>query len=505
MLIGLAFLFINNNKSLLKAQIRSRLMLGEAVVPPVNAESHEGQYLARLSRKLKLTNETEWMSWKVHHSEQSSEWATINNIQVNFGSHGSRVVDVEQPNVSDLSAKGRMELPIPKGRPTDKPLRASDFVFGVSTTYSRVMEKDKAIVKSWQRWLTNGGKRSNGASLVVMLDRANDAQVKEIERILLTAKIEAQVMGTKEALSAARRYFELTKLLKSSGAIFAASGENKKWFSLVEDDIFFPDMAYLQNRLSAYKDSNQLYIGLPSERQDWESEGNTITTYGGGAVFLTRAALFRIHELPCFSTRPTKSPYRARKWDVLLHDCVMTHTDMKMFVLPGFFSPDDSQANLHADSYESGVRPLLFHNNPQRHWLDLNKAHLVTDVCGETCFMQRYVFRDNWVLVNGVSLSHHPEEPKYDQGHGGDEAAPQKQKHISRFTMPRQIMVDDGGVDRTTMAWAGNRKVWRLMDSVVSQDGAVWQAYVKKAVKDASASESDKIDSVVVLVWEKSA
>jgi hypothetical protein len=470
--------------------ISAAVSLGEGLSP-------EEQYLARLSREFKLTNETEWLSWRFRHSQDAAKWTAVNRVHNNFGSHDAKVVFTEHPNPLDLRVAHRMELPV-LGHLTSKSCNESDLVFGITTTYDKIMDREGALLRSWTRWLTNGHKKSNGASLVLMLDQADDDQVKEIEGIFRKNGVDAQVATTGEPMSLTRRYHELARILKSFSAVLSSSGGAiKRWFALVEDDIFFPDIAYLQGRLAQYKTDDEVYIGLPSEEDDWEQmRGDAITTYGGGAVFLTHSALNTLSKLYCLKMPELRTRFQAKRWDVLLKDCFTRNTDLNMYLLPGFYNPDNKAVNQGVDAYETGVRPLVLHGGLDRHGMDVNMAHLVTNVC-DACFMQRYVFHDNWVLTVGVSISQHLDEIKYIPK---DSKAIKDNMAANRPSMPRELVIDDAGVDRTELMWTENRRVWQFADSVMSDDGAVWQAYIDKAVGEPGP---DNIDSVIILVWEK--
>lgn len=466
--------------------------LGEGLSP-------EEQYLARLSREFKLTNETEWLSWRFRHAKDSAEWAAVNSLHNNFGSQDAKVVFTEHPNPLDVRVTHRMELPV-LGDLSSKSYDASELVFGITTTCDKIMDREGALLRSWTRWLTNGHKKSNGASLVLMLDQAGKDEVKEIEILLRTNGVDAQVFATGEPMSLTSRYHELAHLLKSFGAILSNSGGAiKRWYVLVEDDIFFPDMRYLQHRLASYRTDEEVYIGLPSEQDDWEPtrRNTTTTTYGGGAVFLTHSALNTLSKLSCFDMPELRDRFHAKRWDILLKTCLAWNSDVSMSVLPGFYSPDLEVVNEDVDAYETGIRPLVLHNALDRHGMDVNVAHLVTNAC-DACFMQRYVFHDNWVLTVGVSISEHFDTIQHSSKDSKaiitDNMAAANQSSTSH-----EVVIDDAGVDRTELLWAGNRRVWKFADSVMSDDGAVWQAYINKAVGEPGP---DNIDSVIILVWE---
>lgn len=489
-------------------------LLRDAEMIPEGSTSPEELYLARLARDLGLSQEVSWRAWRIVPSAQSDDWPSLTQVNLNFEGVTPKIVDLGSHNRMDLYAKKRMELPVPAS-PLLGQVDASDFLFGISTTYARIRDRDYAMIKAWSRWLTDGHHHSNGASLVVVLNQARTEELEEVDRALQATGIDCWVTTTEDPMSMARRYFELARILKTFAANLAANGQDKRWFGLVEDDVFFPSLSHLRDRLFSYNTDGQHYIGLPSERLDWESEKDTITTYGGGAVLLTRMAISQVPNLPCFETKQASSSFKSKRWDELLHDCLMKHTDMTMHVLPGFFSPNDGPGESETDSYETGLQPLLLRRYAERHLLNVNKAHLVTNICGESCFMQRYLFKDNWVLVNGISLSRYPDgievsrgappplEPRavddddVEEFEGSDDAdkpAPVK--------IPPRVVIDDDveGADPAALKWTGRKDMWRLMDSATSKDRAVWQAYVKRANR--KDPESDQNDSVIVLIWE---
>ena len=481
--------------------------LDEAVA--VSGESRisfEEEYLERLAGTYKLGNETTWHAWRIQPSMDLRKTDSVTTVQAKFvpDSDAIKAIDLQNPIRGDLRVSKRMELPVP-GPWQQGASDGADFLFGISTPYERVAARNWAMMHAWRRWLTNSKGKSNGAGLVLMLDNANEEQLTEVDEIMHGFGIAAYVTSTAETASKARRYYELIRVMKTYGATIAASGERKAWFGVIEDTIFFPSMSFLRQRLSSYDASQTWYLGLPSERSDWPQDGGSVTTYGGGAVLLTRSAVSTIPKLQCL--RPEKgSPFRAQKWDVTLRDCVERHAGIKMHVIPAFYSPHDAEYKSQLAGHELGVRPLVLHDYEQRHGIETGKAHMVAGVCGEACFMHRYVFNDNWVLINGATISHHPDglidEP---QKHGTH-----KHTHDDMFAPPSkasisgQLVTDDARVDRKPLRWNGRRSVWRLLDSAAGTDGSVWQAYLKRRADDGSdGSDADGLDSLIVLIWER--
>lgn len=217
-----------------------------------------------------------------------------------------------------------------------------------------------------------------------MLDRATDEQLLQTGRALRDSGIEAHVMSTDEPLSMTTRYYELVRMLKAHGAAIAASGRPKTWFALVDGSVFFPDLARLAARLGAYRAADTLYLGLPNERRDWHDGGGG----GGGAVVLTRQS--RASSSCRASTRPTRR-----------RPCGPSAGTRSSASASGA-----AAASTCAPSRACTCRPR---DGRARHGLDVGLAHQVADACGDACFMQHYLLRDGWVLVNGVSISQHPD------------------------------------------------------------------------------------------------
>ncbi|KAK7418548.1 hypothetical protein QQX98_003893 [Neonectria punicea] len=463
----------------------------------------EEQYLNRLRKQHGLTNYTAWSAWRIRSLEQqASEWASMTDIDADFHSNEFSVVDMANPSRRQLVAQKQLDVPVP-GSPLPGQVDASDFLFAISTTYSQVMDSDFVMVKNWARWMTGGNRYGNGATFVLILDQSPDHQVKEISEILKFQGIDAYVTTSTTPMSVAQRYVGMIQVIKEFGGTLAQKGQHKKWYGILDDKIFLPNLSYLQQRLFAYNSDEALYVGLPSERSDWAIGEGFVTTYGGGAVFLTRSAVSRIPELPCFQGRPDAGSDEGR-WDSLLQDCLSHHTDMTMRVLPSFYSPNDNDNYAsRTDSYETGIQPLTLHQYEERHRLNPSVAHLVTDVCGEACFLQRYRFRDNWVLVNGYTITEYPDGmnladmPVSAAGRAND---------LGRKSVIGPVAVDEDAIKRKMLFWTGRRNVWRLLDSVRGNNGDVWQAYVKRgsAVDTPSfkRTEDEIMDSVIVLIWE---
>ncbi|KAG6013756.1 hypothetical protein E4U43_007130 [Claviceps pusilla] len=506
----------------------------------VGDSQHEVEYLERLADRYGLTNLTKWQSWRVYLKEESLDTEPVTDVYADFQPYPdmAKIIDVKNPNASELGASKRMDLP--GGSSWTQPkMPGSGFLFGVSTSYERIADRDWAILRAWKRWLTDGHGSSNGAGMVLMLDKASANQIEVMETMLLEAGIDAYVTSTNEFTSKTKRYYDLVRELKVYGATLAAIGQSKDWSGVIEDTIFFPSLTYLRDRLSSYNASEQLYIGIPSERSDWHQDGDSMATYGGGAVMLSRRLVSAIPKLPCLELEMPMSLHRAQKWDVVLGECVKKWEDINVHVMPALYSAHDSDYRPELESHETGVRPLLLRDYQERHQLDVGMAHLVTNVCGEACFMHQYLFRDDWAVINGVSISHHPNglnrnrrrphhrhhqnqhdhDNHHRHGHNhkhrnpqeNDQNDPDTSDAAAKPRVPGQLTVDEDKVERMPLEWTGRKEVWKLVDSVEMVGGSVRQAYLKRGVQSQQDKDQEgvpkpaeeELDSIIVLIWEK--
>lgn len=493
-----------------------------------------------------------------------------------------------RPDDEDLKLRAESAIQLPVSlSPMPHQLDASSLIFGTSTSYGRLTYADNSLVHDWARWLTDGRGRSNGATLFLALQQADgEEQVARTRSILQQLGIHAVVLLANDNLDVTSRYTKLLRHMVSRGAdndgnnnpsdAASSSGGRagkKKFFALIDDDAFFPSLGRLLGHLDRIDADEPVYLGLPSERGDWTVEDNIITTYGGGAVFFTTPMAEKVARLPCSpgsSSSSSSNGVESRSsednddgsayWDELLYRCVARHTKDRLHVLPSLYTPaeeevdvavnEENYAVLAADllrrppaGYASGDAPLALHHSGPRHRLAAGRAHAVASACGEACFLQRFRFRDDWVLVNGHSLSHYPdglevlpqresaammEAQRLEREMKKAEEASGKKKNTSHTkkikTDPRLIIEQEfsayedanGGRwgsleeeedERKVISWTGVKRTWRLLDArsvdvsakeeVSSgeqpQQQEIWQAYVRRRGEPVSYGEEDDV------------
>ncbi|KAL0933201.1 uncharacterized protein CTRU02_212164 [Colletotrichum truncatum] len=460
-------------------------------------------YLRVLAEKHGLTRNFSLFSQRFRAVPEARQRLSMTNIQKVFADSDFHSVNWDDKTLP-LDAGGNAILPIAT-TPVPGNIDASDLLFGVSTTYNRLTNADDSLIRDWQRWLTDGRGTSNGATVIVALYNTTIREAWTLHDKFKDTGIDATVLILDDELDNVSRYFELVDILLEIRKALAEDGQTKKYLGIVDDDIFFPTMGQLLSRLSKFDAQSPFYIGLPSERPDWSVEDDTAVTHGGGAVILSPSAASTISKLPCYpADRPPFA--NATHWDVMLSDCVAKHTDMPLHVLSSFYSPRDALYNMQAPTYDLGISPFTLRHYRSRHRFDPSRAHLVTSVCGEGCFLQRFRFADDWVLVNGYSLTHYCAgfEMVPMSSHAALQGAMQYGLE-AELPLGKGIVLDGKSEKKEIVTWRGTRNVWSFLDAIAGDDGEVWQVYVKKGggrQADDEERVEDTADSVIVLIWE---
>jgi hypothetical protein len=370
---------------------------------------------------------------------------------------------------------------------------ASSLIFGASTTFERFTSKRTSPIKEWTRWLTDGHGHTNGAGLVLALFNTSDAEIAHATEQLVGVGINATVIASDMSLDMPGRYVSLVSMLYNH-----PTRDSRKYFSLIDDDTFFPCLSGLMNELSRYDPSKPYYIGTFTERVDWMIGNRAPMAYGGGGIFLTAPVARELIGLPCLD-KDEKNEYvlKADQGDRLLYNCLRDYTEIRLSYLPLLHQSD--QFGDSSGFYESGQQPLSLHHYKSWHHIEPDKMHVVSDACGEDCVLQRFQFKDNFILSNGYSVAHYPKgidfdplimEGTFDSGEG-------EMKDVN-------LSYTFGGL-RKNLSMTGRKRAWELLDARREGDGTVRQIYLKRRGDGrwvAEGEEHPERDSIVVLVWK---
>ncbi|KAI1383160.1 glycosyltransferase family 31 protein [Hypoxylon trugodes] len=487
--------------------------------------SEESIYLRQLVQQYGLTNDVPWFARRIRPDfDSKARKSSMTEIPtVKFMPRDFQRVRSDDEHL-DLHAEGPVTTPVTKSATPDQ-LDASSLLFGISTSYDRLLYGNSSLIHDWARWLTDGKGNSNGASLILTLHSALSSEMSHIETKLHDLGIKVAIFPAEDSTA---RYLDLVRLLVNRKDELLKEGEEKKFLALVDDDVFFSSLGKLLTRLGKFNTKKKAYLGVPSERSDWIIGNNVTLTYGGGAVFLTPPMADSVSQLRCLNATARDTKHQAEKigqWDEALYTCITENTSEKLHILPSLYVPGDDLYGLRT-GYEGGVQPLSLHHYKHRHRFEPNKAHLITSLCGEDCFLQRFFFReDGWILVNGHTISQYPDGvdvlpvTKSSQQLDSSDSKDKKVKTGDRLVFDREDDSEKWLRDRKVVSWAGTKRTWRLLDARLGSDGnSVWQAYVKRKGSPVTYGDEDDrlpeddtihtqdgpsdVDSVIVLVWQ---
>lgn len=402
-------------------------------------------------------------------------------------------VNLEDGRRLPLSTEPPVPLEVTGSARPDQ-IDATPLLFGVSTTFKRFNDSATNPVKEWTRWLTDGKGRSNGAGLVLCLFEPTSEELRYATNVLLDAGIDATIQPSDPELDMPGRYVDLVRILYKH-----ATSPSRKYLALIDDDTFFPSISGLLSMLSAYNPSKPYYIGSMTERVDWMLNQKTPMAYGGAGVFFTRPAARKLVEVRCLDS-DTSGEYLVQgdQGDLLLYNCLHDRSELVLTHVPQLHQLD--QWGDPSGFYESGQQPLSLHHFKSWHRVTPDKMHVVTEACGEDCFMQRFQFKDNWIISNGYSVVHYPQGISFDPL--------QMECTFSNGFGPESVedmsLSYSFGPLRRSLSETGRKKSWELLDARNVGNGVVHQTYVKHRDDKRwlkKGEEPVEADSVIVLAW----
>ncbi|OWO97415.1 hypothetical protein B2J93_1012 [Marssonina coronariae] len=391
-----------------------------------------------------------------------------------------------------------------KHSPRPDQIDASELLFAASTTYDRFNNEKTSPIKEWARWLTDGNGHSNGAGIILALFDTTDENLKLAAEKLESLGINATVVPSSLDLNMAGRYVDLVRMLYNH-----PTRPNRKYLALIDDDTFFPCIHDFKQALSKYDPQQHFYIGTFTERADWLLSNGAPFAYGGGGIILTAPTAEKIVSLPCLEKKEENAGgflWDSDQGDRLLYNCLSNLTDISLTYMPSLLQAD--QFGDASGVYESGRTFHSIHHYKSWHHFTPDQMHIVADACGEACVLQRFRFKDNFILTNGYSVAHYPQGIDFDplqtertfnwEDHDKTEASVEDVAFSFYY-----------GSLRKSLARSGKKKAWHLLGARKEGDGRVKQVYHKSwsderwygPTEEVPTMESDPLDSIVVLTW----
>ncbi|KAL9600196.1 MAG: hypothetical protein Q9219_003339 [cf. Caloplaca sp. 3 TL-2023] len=372
-----------------------------------------------------------------------------------------------------------LDVPSSPAEPVDFP----EIAFGMATTLERLEDSKDHIA----RWLAHATKASLYITIITPDQETVPPTPEQLES--QQAALRAQGMPItllppiNSTLSFTENYFSLVKTM------YAHAPNTTAWFTLMDDDTFFPSLLALKTVLAKYNPDEQHYIGAVSESW-WSVARYGMMAFGGAGIFLSHAltaALDAAYET-C-----TEEMHPAAGGDERVMRCIHGHTTTKLTNEPALHQMDIS-GDL-SGVYESGRFPLSLH-----HWkggeYPVDRMHLVSDICGD-CFLQRWQFGKDTVFSNGFSIVQYPGVGDYALGNMDLSQAEETWDSKTVEDSVNPGTAHSMSPIRPKLDLDKQKVQHRLVNSAVVEDGSVRQTYIHKRLNE------EDLDTVLVLYWKK--
>lgn len=416
------------------------------------------------------------------------------------------------PDGSELINFKELPSRVPCLRPLDVPVtssgtpysvNATHLLFGISTTYNRLIDPKISPMKEWAHWLTDGLGASNGARLILRLVDASEHQIAMTQAQLQAAGIDAYVESSDSAIPMAKRYLALLPALYKD----SQTSPQRKWLVMCDDDTFFPSMHRLINRLATFDTEKPLYIGTFSEDVN-NIQRHGSQAFGGAGIFFTVPLAAKISESYSMCSTDEKVAESNTGWgpqgDILLRKCIYENTNVRLTLVR-----DLHQLDIMGDPsgfYESGLAPLSLHHFKGGMWHQANPyaGVQVIHTCGEDCFLQRFQTKDNFIISSGYSIAQYPHKINFDV----DQMERTFSSAPDDYGWNLDLMLGPG---RASLHRTGLKMAWEIVEASREGDGSVRQTYIRRSndqrwirpYENGSHPMSDR-DGILELIWKPS-
>jgi hypothetical protein len=441
-----------------------------------------------------LEETLEYTKRYVQTSRQDIPRKSVTGLGQNFLVDAVKVVDVNKQYQAETCPEP-LVAPVTKS-PFPSNADASDFMFGVSTTYKRFVDLRTSPINEWSYWLTDGNGNSNGGKLVLLLLNATEPELEDAYTKLAAVGIDVDVYQADASLIMAVRYLALAPKLYEH-----PERKTKKWLVICDDDTFFPSFHAIADKFAEYDHEKPMYVGTFSEDVN-NIQRHGSQAFGGAGVFLSVPMAKIITEKYPSCKTEDKIMQANTGWgpqgDILLRKCIYENSEVRLTLLNDLW-----QLDLFGDPsgfYESGIKPLSLHHYRGGIWHVAHPWHYtkVASVCGEDCTLQRFQTADDFVIANGFSVAYYPRGIDFDLGQfeATFRPAPDNKGWNLDFMM---------GPQRQSLHKTGRKISWDLQEATVNEDGSVSQVYVCKhddfRWKNPDGTPMNSRDGIIELVW----
>src|SRR6266536_4995672 len=179
-------------------------------------------YMQSLQQRYKLGDKVDYGRRYVRFRRQDIERQSLTKIDKDLFPKGFDLIDMQNPPMETTCLKP-LAVPVPRS-PYPSTVDASDFLFGVSTTFKRLTDPKIGPMKEWTHWLTDGKGKSNGAGLILRLIDATEAEMEEAKHAMTSVGIDVQVFPSDSNIEMAKRYLSLLPALYND-----STRKSRKW------------------------------------------------------------------------------------------------------------------------------------------------------------------------------------------------------------------------------------------------------------------------------------
>jgi hypothetical protein len=451
-------------------------------------------YMQSLQERYKLGDKVDYGRRYVRFHRQDIERQSLTKVDKDLFPKGFDLIDIQNPPMNTTCLKP-LEVPVPRSS-YPSTVDASDFLFGVSTTFKRLTDPKIGPMEEWAHWLTDGKGKSNGAGLILRLIDATESEMDEAKHTMTAMGIDVQVFPSDSNIEMAKRYLSLLPALYAD-----STRKSRKWLVMCDDDTFFPSMHALIRKLSTYDHNTDLYIGTFSEDVN-NIERHGSQAFGGAGVFFSLSVAEKVAKLYDECSTPEKIQESNTGWgpqgDILLRKCIYEHTEVRLTLVRQLH-----QLDIQGDPsgfYEAGLAPLSLHHFKGGIWHSARpyQGAQIIHTCGEACFLQRFQTSDDFIISNGYSVAYYPKGIDFNTHQVERTFSPAPDDHGWNL----DFML---GPQRKNLLWTGRKASWELKESIPEGNG-LRQVYVRKGddsrwTEGMGGEAMFQRDGVVELIW----
>lgn len=457
--------------------------------------SIDSSFLEKIKTKYELDDQIDYAKRYVRFHRQDTRRKSVTKIDASLFPKGFETISISQPP-QEATCLAPFEVPVTRS-PDPSTADASDFLFGISTTFKRLNDPNIGPINEWSHWLTDGHGKSNGAGLVLRLIDASEEEITETEKKMKGLGINVKVYRSDSEIPMAQRYLSLLPALYND-----SSRRYRKWLVMCDDDTFFPSMNALIEKMSVFDYQQDLYIGTLSEDVN-NVQRHGSQAFGGAGVFFSVSLATKINSLYAQCSTDEKVKESDSGWgpqgDIMLRKCIYEHTDVRLSMIHDLY-----QLDLFGDPsgfYEAGLKPYSLHHFKGGMWHVAKPYEMVqvSHACGEDCFLQRFQSNDDYIIANGYSIAYYPKGIDFDVHQMERTFVPAPEDHGWNLDFKF-------GPQRKSLLKTGKKAAWELQESDFLDDGSLRQVYIRKKTDERWSQSPEgpnmfERDGIIEMIW----